>query len=147
MALRPGTRIFGRFALFVIYAGLIAWLSLVSHPPRVNIKWLSWDKVQHAGAYFLLTFFAGRAFLALILSRQKAWLAALAFSIIFGSLMEVAQASLSRVRRADGYDILANICGAVAIYFLASLIPWLSGRPVHLENPPPATGNGPADVS
>ena len=146
MALKPGIRIFGRFALFVVYAGIIAWLSLAAHPPRISIKWLSWDKIQHAGAYFLLTFFAGRAFLGLIVSRKKAWLMAFVFSVIFGGLMEIAQGALSRVRSADAYDILANICGAAAIYFLACLIPQLSGKPVQAQNPPSGPSPGNMDI-
>ncbi|MBN2429117.1 MAG: VanZ family protein [Deltaproteobacteria bacterium] len=141
MPLKTATRIIIRFAFFVAYAGIITWLSLTSHPPRIGIKWLSWDKVQHALAYFLLTFFAGRAFIALVLSRKKAWFLAFVFSIIFGSLMEVAQGTFSRVRGADAYDILANACGALAIYLLACLIPQISGKPVHAARPSPDPGN------
>ena len=134
MALKPEIRIFGRFALFFIYAGLIAWLSLTSQPPRVHIKWLSWDKIQHAGAYFFLTFFAGRAFLGLIVSRQKAWRIALGFSVLFGVLMEMAQTYFSAVRTSDMYDIAANIFGAAVIYLLACFIPRISGKPFHADN-------------
>jgi VanZ family protein len=147
MPLKPGIRIFGRFVFFVIYAGIIVWLSLAAHPPKVNIKWLSWDKIQHAGAYFFLTFFAGRAFLGLLVSHRKAWRMALAFSVLFGICMEIAQSCLTRVRTPDKYDIAANILGAAAIYLLACLIPQISGKPLRKEQQISPQPDGNTDAS
>jgi VanZ family protein len=123
-------RIFLRFGLLFTYAGIIVWLSLTTHPPRVSVHWFSWDKAQHALAYFLLTLFAGRAFVLLFPSRRKAWFLAFFFALVFGSLLELAQGAFSRARWADGYDILANGCGALVIYLLASLSTWIAGEPV-----------------
>lgn len=147
MPLKPGIRIFGRFVLFFAYVGILAWLSLASYPPKVSVKWFSWDKLQHAGAYFFLVFFTGRALLGLIASRQKAWRAAFVFSVFFGILMEMAQGLFSSVRTADGYDIAANISGALILYLLACYFPQISGKPLHPEDSSSRSGAGYTEFS
>jgi len=47
--------------LFVGWAILVLWASLDVKPFRPLVRLLAWDKLQHAGAYALLTLFGGFA--------------------------------------------------------------------------------------
>jgi VanZ family protein len=109
------------FALLCWLAGVL-WLSLapsLPHPPDL----LSWDKLQHAGAYALMTFLAGRVFILFCRAPRRGWLAAAAFAIAVGGLTEVAQGTLSDVRYAEWGDMLANACGAAIA--LSGAFVWL----------------------
>lgn len=94
----------------------ILWLSLTPNPPQLSGDVLGWDKAQHAAAYAMLTFLAGRAFELYVSAPPRAWLLATGFSLVVGSLMEVAQGMMTRVRVADPQDMLANAIGALAVY-------------------------------
>lgn len=94
----------------------ILWLSLTPNPPQLSGELLGWDKAQHAAAYAMLTFLAGRAFELYLSPPGRAWLLATGFALTLGCLMEVAQGLLTRVRFADPLDIFANAFGALAVY-------------------------------
>lgn len=106
---------------------LIGWalailvLSLASDPPSLEISLASWDKFQHAAAYALLTFLAGIAFRPFCRRPATAWRLALAFAILYGALLEVAQSAFTSVRLAEWGDLVADAVGALAVYFVARL--------------------------
>lgn len=104
----------------ILWAGVILWLSLTPAPPSPP-SFLSWDKLQHAAAYALLTLLTGPAVAPLFRKRRSGWLSAALAATVFGALVEVAQGALSDVRSAEAGDLLANAAGAAAAFFAAQL--------------------------
>lgn len=109
---------FCRLTALFFWGGLILWLSLHPSPPKPP-SLLAWDKLQHALAFALLTWFAGRLFLLFGRSAVQGWFAALGTSVLFGALVEIAQAKLTTERIGDPLDLLANFCGAAIVFGLA----------------------------
>jgi VanZ family protein len=105
-----------RLFLFISAALVILGLSVMPNPPVPQSGILSWDKVQHALAYASLMILGGWAFLPLTPSRLRAWRFALLIVVVYGALMEGAQALLTRGRSGDLADILANALGGLVIY-------------------------------
>lgn len=92
-----------RIALFAIACAAVAWGSLAPSEalPTVTI----WDKVQHAGAYFVLALLGAWTF-------PRRLPVALGL-IAFGAGIEVAQATMDLGRQGDVLDGLANTFGVV----------------------------------
>ena len=105
-----------RLVLFVVFAMLILVLSVVPSPPHIIQDVLSWDKAQHALAYACLTALGGWA-LAPFWGAARAWSRALGLAIVYGVLLEGAQA-LTGQRVAQFGDAVANIFGAGIIYLI-----------------------------
>lgn len=104
----------------IVYAILIAVLSLVSLSDMpTNFPSIS-DKVYHAIAYCILT---GLWFLVFFkqASKTRALLFAFVFAVSYGILLEVLQDQLTTVRTLDGYDVLANTFGAIIAIVLISV--------------------------
>jgi hypothetical protein len=115
-----------RIIVFLLWLGGVLWLSLTPKLPRLSSDFffhLSWDKMQHAGAYALMTLLAGQVFVLFSRTPRRGWLVAAAFAIVYGGLMEIAQGLLTEVRHAQFADMLANICG-VGISLTGALV-WL----------------------
>ncbi len=110
-----------RLTIFVLAALTILYLSVMPNPPVPQSGILSWDKAQHALAYALLALLAGWALLPLASSPMRVWRYALIFSLGYGVLMEVLQASITSRRNGDIADILANAVGGLMIYGLMRL--------------------------
>jgi VanZ family protein len=108
-----------RVGAFSLWTAGIIWLSLTSHPPRLPRGFLSWDKAQHALAYALLALLGGWAFAIFFRSRNRAWLVAFLFSVLFGALLEIGQGFLTRVRTPEFADLVADVVGAGGIYLVA----------------------------
>ncbi|AMV72256.1 hypothetical protein JCM30471_07400 [Desulfuromonas carbonis] len=102
------------------WAGLVLWLSLTPHPPRLNSTLLSWDKFQHCIAYLLLTLLAGNSALRLWPRQRYAWLLAGAAALLFGAMIEGLQFLGGRGRVADFHDLLANAVGIIIACLAAS---------------------------
>jgi VanZ family protein len=100
--------------LYGVWLIAIAVLSLDSNPPQVDLGVLGWDKLQHAGAYALLTFLGIMAFRPLGRSLPFTALTAFAISFVLGGALELGQGALTATRFADSHDLLANTLGAVA---------------------------------
>lgn len=98
----------------LVWAALIAWLSLIPSPPLID-GLLGWDKLQHAGAYGLLTLLLAQALLRSPLGGKGGawWLAGLA-AVAFGGLLEILQLVTQVGRTAEWLDILADALGACA---------------------------------
>ncbi len=108
--------------LFVGWAGVVLWASLDAAPFRPLVRAVSWDKLQHALAYALLTLFGGLA-LRTFLSRRPlhCWSLALGFSLVYGAAVETIQHFMTSSRRGDLADLLADAVGALLVFGLAML--------------------------
>lgn len=106
--------------LFIAWAVVVLWASLDARPFRPLVRMFSWDKLQHAGAYALLTLFGGLALRTLLRSRPLfCWLTAFAFSLCYGAVVEVLQHAVTRSRHGDPLDLLADLVGGLIIVAIA----------------------------
>lgn len=105
----------------VIWGAIILLLSLTpgSNLPSGIKDLLSFDKVAHAGAYFLLTalllwgfYKQGRR-----LTRRLGWKIVLGSSL-YGIVMEIMQYAFFPDRYFEVFDIMANIIGSVLSLFI-----------------------------
>lgn len=96
------------------------------------MSFFGWDKVQHAGAYAVLTFLAGMAFNAFPAGRRHSFRWAFVLALCFGGLMEVSQGLLTEARTAELGDLLADIAGAGLVYL--ALRNGFPGRPFGFLN-------------
>ena len=106
--------------MLIAWGIAIAWLSLASFPPEIETPLMGWDKFQHAAAYGVFTTLAGRAFWSYPWDMKKRWLGAVILAVIFGGLLEVAQAVLTPVRTAELSDLLADFAGAGLVYLIVT---------------------------
>ncbi|MBJ7882214.1 VanZ family protein [Gelidibacter salicanalis] len=105
-------------ALLVAYAAVLLVLSLVT---LGNIQTLGSsfdDKIYHAGAYFVLTLLVFNYLNTLEV--KNAFLYAFAAAALYGVLMELFQNYLTTTRTFDGYDMVANIFGAIFAVLLVA---------------------------
>jgi VanZ family protein len=109
-----------RLAALLLWAGCLLWLSLTPSPPPSPSALLSWDKLQHAGAYALLTLLCGRFFTQWRPLSRQPWRAAWIVAVLFGGLIEILQGTLSAVRQAEWGDLAANAIGATLVVALAA---------------------------
>ncbi|MEZ4483978.1 MAG: VanZ family protein [Syntrophotaleaceae bacterium] len=113
-----------RFRLLVFIAAALAvlCLSVMPYPPVPQSGILAWDKLQHALGYAFLMVLGGWAFMPLVPSKLRAWRYALIIVIIYGALMEGAQALFASGRSGDIADVFANALGGLAIYAVVRLL-------------------------
>jgi VanZ family protein len=97
----------------VLIAAAIVVGSLLPGPvvARVHV----WDKLEHAGAYFLLTMW-----LEGILERRR-YAVAVVVALLLGIGLEIAQGLLTATRQADFSDLIANALGILLALVLAYL--------------------------
>jgi len=108
--------------VFIGWSVLVLWASLDARPFRPLVRMLSWDKLQHASAYALLTLFGGLALRTLMRSRPFwCWLIAFIFSLGYGAVVEVLQHTMTRSRRGDPLDLLADLVGSLVV--IAIILP------------------------
>lgn len=101
-----------RLALPILWAGIICWLSLTSTPPLIPGV-LGWDKLLHAVAYALLSILVAQ-YLHIYTQSWKTVFYAGCLAILYGGLMEVLQLMMQTGRRAEWWDLVADIIGALA---------------------------------
>lgn len=101
--------------LLVLWLAALVWLSLAAPSFFVPPRLLSWDKLQHACAYAVLTLLAGLFVSELTRTRWLGWGLAAVGSVAFGALLEWAQGTLTQHRYADWHDIVANSTGALLV--------------------------------
>ncbi|MEI8080154.1 MAG: hypothetical protein WCH61_11065 [bacterium] len=102
-----------RWGLCLTYAGLVAYLSLADHPPvpEMVTGFEHWDKVAHFGMYGGMMFFLEWAGALRRLRYPDLTFGAVA--ALFGLLMEIGQGTLTRTRRFDPWDEVANVAGVL----------------------------------
>jgi VanZ family protein len=114
----------------ILYAGWLAAvivLSLVPSPPEISIGLLSWDKIQHAGAYGLMTILGGLGLCHFIRS-GRCWPASAAIALLVGILLEGAQGLMNIGRSADLQDWAADAVGAASALFLVVFVRFYRSR-------------------
>ncbi|BCA79781.1 VanZ family protein [Desulfuromonas sp. AOP6] len=102
-----------RIFIFIGTATSILWLSLDPDPPVPSWEVLSWDKLQHALAYAVLTLTAGGLVQVFKRPLWVTWAAAFTLSLGFGVIVEILQKYLTSNRRFETLDILADGIGAL----------------------------------
>ena len=116
-----------RLLIPVLWAGTILWLSLTSSPPQPPGP-LGWDKLQHAGAYGLLTLLLARMLTRLFHKPAgQAWLLAGVAAVGYGGLMEILQWVSYSGRTAEWGDLVADAVGALITYVIfrhIGVLPW-----------------------
>jgi VanZ family protein len=108
-----------RLAALLLWAGCLLWLSLTPSPPSPPSELLSWDKLQHAGAYALLTLLAGRFISQWRPLIHQPWLYALLVAVVFGGMVEILQGTLTGVRQAEWGDLIADAAGGMVVVVAA----------------------------
>ncbi|MEO8773303.1 MAG: VanZ family protein [Gelidibacter sp.] len=104
-------------ALFVLYAVMLLFLSLMSIGRVPSLGTSFDDKIGHFGAYFLFTLLIFNYLSALKIKRALFY--AFIISSTYGFIMELLQKLLTKGREFDLYDALANAFGAIiAVLFI-----------------------------
>ena len=107
------------FALFVLYAIVLLFLSLASLNGIPSLGTTFDDKIGHFGAYFIFTLLIFNYCNSLKIKRSL--LCAFLIASAYGFLMELLQKLLTTGREYDLKDALANAFGAViAVLFVIS---------------------------
>jgi VanZ family protein len=117
----------------IIWALVI--LALCSMPGKSipKIEWLellSFDKVVHAGIFFVLQILLMRGFLLqdkFPALKKHYKIIALAICIVYGGALEIMQGTLFSERSGDVLDFIANSAGAVLAVFLFRKVKKLVG--------------------
>jgi len=112
--------------LLVALAITISWLALSPNPPEGLDT--GWDKLNHAGAFAVLTVVAT---FALPRSRWNFW-CLLGGLLCFGGAIEIAQ-SFTPARSADWADLLADAVGMAAGVFAAMVFTRMVSRETQLR--------------
>lgn len=110
--------------LALIWSGILTFFCLVESDELSNFPKVS-DNLGHCSFHFVLTtlWFFYFYFKKIKLSLKKTLIYAFLFSLLFGILIEVAQAIFTTTRKADILDVLANSLGGLfaVISILASM--------------------------
>lgn len=99
------------FKIWLAFGWLLVWLvcyfSLISNPPKIDLKFENLDKIVHALSYFVLMSW----FAQLYQSKQSRMFYAL-FFILLGVTLEYIQ-GLGHTRLFEYADMLANTTGVL----------------------------------
>ncbi|NNC48925.1 MAG: VanZ family protein [Flaviramulus sp.] len=117
-------------AVTILYSIALATVSLIrlNNLPDIGISF--GDKIFHFLAYTLLTYLWFRTFAYYFQFKKKsAIINAALLSIIFGTVIEVLQDTLTVSRALDVYDVVANALGAI----LVSIVLWFNNF-LHVKN-------------
>lgn len=105
-----------------IWAGIIAFMSLLPNDELPTDLLIVSDKIIHSLIYFGLTLLLVLAFIyqTKIVDKTKVLLNSFfisaSISLIFGILIEVAQEKMNIGRSGDWKDVVANLFGIVIVY-------------------------------
>ncbi len=103
--------------LLIAYAALLLVLSLITIGSMKTLGSSFDDKINHFGAYFILTLLLINYFRKMEI--RNALVYALIVAAFYGCTMEVLQYVLTTNRMFDSYDMLANFFGAIfAVLFM-----------------------------
>lgn len=104
-----------KWAPFLVWGMTILVLSLIPSPPQISNPLLSWDKLQHASAYTVLTLFGYLAFSG-IADHKRRISVSVGVAIGLGALVELFQGVCTVSRQADFRDVVANAVGALTAW-------------------------------
>lgn len=104
--------------------GYLVLLFFLATKSGLNFPVQVWDKLKHAGAFFVLSTLMLPAFPRLSLTKRCV------FALAFGALIELVQYFLP-YRQANGLDLLANAVGMVAFESFYAI-----GKKLFFKNPP-----------
>lgn len=100
---------------------LITVGSLIPPKEVVEVKVPSFDKVIHFGAYFLLALSWLLSFIKK--SKEATYAYIIVFLVgVYGIIIEGLQATITTVRQADIYDIIANFTGVLVALLIFSKV-------------------------
>ena len=99
--------------LFILYSTLAP----SRYVPDLHI----WDKLEHATAFFGMTFWFGG-----LTPRRRFWLLGVVMSA-FGAAIEVAQGTMGLGRDMDIHDWIADTCGILVALALLACVPRRQG--------------------
>lgn len=102
--------------LAVSWTVFVAFLCLVNNKdlPSIGAEFSGIDKFIHFLFHFVFTWFwAVYMFYSQKILTKKAIINIVSISLIFGILIELAQASFTKTRQADIFDVISNFLGAV----------------------------------
>lgn len=108
------------------WGGLILCLSLMPLPPGAS-DLPGWDKLLHAAAYGLLSFFVAWALDDSRPFRLKISVAAFVITVVFGAVLELLQGAMPLGRTAEWGDLVADGVGALlgcVIFRRATMFSW-----------------------
>ena len=85
----------------------------IPQTPFINIP--HFDKIVHAGLYFVLSLFSVRSFkqLSLIVLRQHPYMSSVIYAILLGVFVEIIQHYYIPNRAGEVLDALANTVGSI----------------------------------
>jgi len=109
----------------LLWMAAILWLSLSDDPPQPP-EVLSWDKLQHAVAFGLLTLLLGLGLRGFVRPSKVRWPVAAFASTGLGALVELLQKGFTTTRLAEWGDLLADLAGCLAVCLVAFLCLLLS---------------------
>ena len=113
---------FFAFIPAIIWAGIIAFMSLLPSTELPSDLLLFSDKLIHAFIYFSLTLFIFLAFIhqAKLLNTRMIFInvfnISALISLLFGILIELAQDKMDIGRTGDWKDVIANSFGIIIVY-------------------------------
>jgi VanZ family protein len=109
-----------RLALYALAVLVLIYLCLAPHQDLPGVE-LIWDKAEHSAAWMVLTS------LGLILSTRRRWAIGV-FAVLFGAVIEVAQANMGWGRNGDWRDLVADAIGIAVAYLIWGAARWVMGR-------------------
>jgi VanZ family protein len=110
-----------RLTALLLWVGCLLWLSLAPNLPTPPSALLSWDKLQHAVAYAVLTLLAGHFISQCRPLIRNPWLCALLVAVAFGGMIEILQGTLTEVRQAEWGDLVADAAGGLVVVVAAHI--------------------------
>jgi hypothetical protein len=111
-----------------IWLAVISYLSLIpggNFPIIPLFNFPGFDKIVHAGFYFVLCILSIRPFSKITI---YPYFLSFILSSIVGGVIEILQASLTTTRHLDFFDFLANLAGAATGIFFYRL--FISGKKI-----------------
>jgi VanZ family protein len=104
-------------SLLIGTGAAIAALSLAPAPSVPSVDLSHADKVEHAAAYAVLTFFSIRFFQTLSARKPLVFGGSIILCTLFGVMIEIAQGTLTTTRAAEASDVAADAVGAAITAF------------------------------
>lgn len=116
----PGVRRRLYSLLLSVWGGAILFFTLAPSPQEQAPLFPGWDKVEHALGFGGLAWLTGRFLIVYGKCVRRCWLWAFSAAVMYGALIEVAQATLTTSRKAEFGDLVADAVGAGLVCLIAS---------------------------